>query len=275
MRKLILAVLMIGLCLTTDAKTPWTNKPPIGSQIDWGHPLSKGLVGCWLMNEGSGVKIYDLCKNATGIFDTGAITWKPSLKGIGVNFGNSSTANINLGNNPIFSVPNFTFSIYAIALKKTTGSQSLFCKTTNTGSGGFYLRVGGWSGYGKIGGGVVEVLATDFTVNTWNHVALVLSSTNLIYYLNGKQSVSTAKAGIGINGIANSTFIGRLGDYTGGQFWDGDISVVYFYSRALSPSEIQQLYQDPYCFIKPPSNWSMFKTAVASAFQGWVNIITD
>ena len=28
--------------------------PPLGSQINWGHPLSKGLVGCWLMNEGRG-----------------------------------------------------------------------------------------------------------------------------------------------------------------------------------------------------------------------------
>ena len=29
-------------------------KPPLGSYIDWSHPLAEGLVGCWLFNEGSG-----------------------------------------------------------------------------------------------------------------------------------------------------------------------------------------------------------------------------
>lgn len=33
----------------------WSDiKPPPGSQIDWGHPLSQGLVGAWIANAGGG-----------------------------------------------------------------------------------------------------------------------------------------------------------------------------------------------------------------------------
>ena len=31
----------------------WMRKPECGRQIDWGHPLSNSLIGCWLFNEGS------------------------------------------------------------------------------------------------------------------------------------------------------------------------------------------------------------------------------
>src|SRR4030042_101428 len=43
----------------------WTNKPPLGSQINWGHPLSRGLVGCWLMNEGGGLPFSQSRKQAS------------------------------------------------------------------------------------------------------------------------------------------------------------------------------------------------------------------
>ena len=40
-----------------------TQKPPLGSIIDWSHPLARGLVGCWLLNEGGGDAIYDMVEN--------------------------------------------------------------------------------------------------------------------------------------------------------------------------------------------------------------------
>lgn len=35
-------------------------KPPYPSRLDFDNPLSQGLVGCWLMNEGAGSKVYDI-----------------------------------------------------------------------------------------------------------------------------------------------------------------------------------------------------------------------
>ena len=41
----------------------WTFKPPLGAKVNFSHPLAKGLVGLWLMNEGGGNKVYDLSGN--------------------------------------------------------------------------------------------------------------------------------------------------------------------------------------------------------------------
>ena len=38
----------------------WSEKPPVGTQINWGHPLAAGLVGAWLVNENGGKTLRDL-----------------------------------------------------------------------------------------------------------------------------------------------------------------------------------------------------------------------
>ena len=61
-------------------------KPPLGAQLNFGHPLAQGLVGCWLMNEGCGPIVYDLsgngnhgtCENMTGTATSG---WVPGKFG--------------------------------------------------------------------------------------------------------------------------------------------------------------------------------------------------
>ncbi|KKM27735.1 hypothetical protein LCGC14_1571800, partial [marine sediment metagenome] len=52
-------------------------KPLLGRQVDWAHPLAKGLVGCWLFNETSGNKVYDLSNNG-GDGDITQFTWGDS-----------------------------------------------------------------------------------------------------------------------------------------------------------------------------------------------------
>ena len=63
------------------------------------------------------------------------------------------------------------------------------------------------------------------------------------------------------------------------QSWvNGSMSTVLIFKRALSPSEIQQLYIDPYCFIKPQTDWNCIQSAVAGGviktYNGlvWSNI---
>ena len=40
-----------------------TNKPPLGSKINWAHPFVERACGCWLMNEGSEDKVYESTEN--------------------------------------------------------------------------------------------------------------------------------------------------------------------------------------------------------------------
>ena len=69
------------------------DKPPVGSQINWGHPLARGLVGCWLLNEGAGRKAYDLSEyrnhgtlTSMAIPPTPNSGWNPGRTGIGLSF---------------------------------------------------------------------------------------------------------------------------------------------------------------------------------------------
>ncbi|MBU0598822.1 LamG domain-containing protein, partial [Patescibacteria group bacterium] len=64
-------------------------KPLLGVQLNRSHPLAKGLVGCWVMNEGAGNKIYDLSGNGNdGSFPGGTANplWKPGRTGPALKF---------------------------------------------------------------------------------------------------------------------------------------------------------------------------------------------
>jgi hypothetical protein len=83
------------------SKTRQWVKPPLGSQIDWAHPLATGLVACFLLNENGGSRVFDLANrvslpvlsgtswssgflsNANG---TGVLTTCPSVLKVGVPF---------------------------------------------------------------------------------------------------------------------------------------------------------------------------------------------
>jgi len=54
-------------------------KPALGSTIDFNHPLSQGLVGCWLFNEQAGNKIYDLAKDNNGNLLNGVLITPENL----------------------------------------------------------------------------------------------------------------------------------------------------------------------------------------------------
>ena len=87
MKRLLIIALI--LCLTAST-FGWQQKPILGRQIDWSHSLSDGLVGLWLMNEGSGNTVADLSGN--GLLQTlSGPEWVASKYGPGVSYisGNS------------------------------------------------------------------------------------------------------------------------------------------------------------------------------------------
>ncbi len=57
-------------------------KPVLGSQLELGHTLSNGLVGFWLLNEGSGETVQDLSGNShNGSTSFGSPTWVAGDRG--------------------------------------------------------------------------------------------------------------------------------------------------------------------------------------------------
>ena len=63
-------------------------KPYRGTPLNKNHPLARGLAGCWVMNEGTGFKVFDLSGNG----NTGTMTgmtnsdWVPGTDGYALDF---------------------------------------------------------------------------------------------------------------------------------------------------------------------------------------------
>ena len=60
-------------------------KPPLGARLNTGHPLTNGLIGCWLFNEGGGNRVYNYALQKSDPI-VGTVDWE----GDGFNFGDTA-----------------------------------------------------------------------------------------------------------------------------------------------------------------------------------------
>lgn len=245
-------------------KKNWRDKkPPLGSQLNRGHPLSQGLVGCWLMNEGSGRKIIDLVRRQDGLF-ANHTSWKPSPKNISIDFD---------GTDDYIDCGTFPSSLWT----KGEGTMAILIRPDVVDSPKIWFWMGdpAGNGYGNTqiefhlaspssGSGATfyatdsanpsftaQVIATDATVTTGKWYFLVgvwKNGQQNRLYVNGRVSVGTNSITTGVP-PSYKTYFGRPGVAT--RYGDISIENGYLWNRALSPSEIRSLYEAPYQFIEP------------------------
>jgi len=258
----------------------YPNKPPLGSQINWGHPLSKGIVGCWLMNEGGGLKTKDLIKNNNGAL-TGA-TWSSSLRGNSINC--DTAQYVDFGNPSIFSgltqlSVTFTFQINALAnnriLSKWGGSntkQCLLVALTDTDE--IFWVVGSGEGqYQQWKTSTANlVVGKPYTI-TCTYLAPLIRSV----YINGVSYALTSVVNNNVNSLPIGTTnlqYGKETDETAAGVNSKVINLM-FHNRVLSPSEIQSLYVSPYQFISRPSSRVYSIGGGTAALTGTVTTATE
>jgi hypothetical protein len=99
-----------------------------------------------------------------------------------------------------------------------------------------FLGINGTTYY--FGGYGDDITASGVPVNTWINMVGVYNGANASMYINGVLvSGPTAKSW---NTVANNAQVGR--QTNGSEYWNGNISQVSIYNRALTTSEIQQNY---------------------------------
>src|SRR3989344_1357743 len=105
----------------------------------------------------------------------------------------------------------------------------------------------------------------------WHHVAGVYDGTNMNIYVDGILAKSTAKTGT-INSSSVAVLIGTLiNNGSNQEFFDGKLDEVRIYNRALSASEVTQLYN----FAPGPiGEWKFEEGAGTSAFDTSTNAKT-
>lgn len=224
--------------------------PSAGTQassisLQRGSPLESGLVGHWTF-DGADFTTSVADKSGqgnAGYLPSGVAT--SSVKAVGkLGQGlslNGSSAAVNVADNAALDPSTVTVSAW---IKRTTSAASFpVILSKESGSTGYVLHLQDtdeikW----KINGDeATDILTTsaDLSTGTWYHVVGTYDGTNLRLYINGVLSDTSPKTGA----VADSSIgvtIGQYGDAD--NKFSGVIDDVRVYSRALTATEVKQLY---------------------------------
>jgi len=226
-------------------------KPKPGVQINPLHPLSRGLVGYWLFNEGSGSRAADI----SGHGNHGTLNgmspnaqgsgWGGSKFGGGLQFdGNDDYIKVEgmNGFEPVNGI-----SVETI-LKPTSILDSFPIHHMDASDTDGY----GISMYSR------DIRASLQLSNSWYHATYPDFSANVYYYIVMTYDNETLKLYIdGVLQDSDDTPSGALPTIdkylsigmNNKQSWayKGLIDFVRIYNRVLSAAEVKQLYHDPFC----------------------------
>jgi hypothetical protein len=225
-------------------------KPPPGTQLNYSHPLSVGLVGCWLFNEGAGTTALD----SSGQGNHGTLTnfsnpptatsgWCAGPNGGALAYPVAANSACCMAKMPVGLVLPLTYCFRCIpTIVSGDGNQHVYI---NLGRGGDHVEC-------AIGSNQVHVYNGSFLYQTGT---VSIGSSYLIAVVinaNGNGSIwvnnKAASGAIGTAALGSFICIGNLSD-SGGYCANGNISDVMIWNRALSAQEVSWLYAEPYCMF--------------------------
>lgn len=257
---LLLLLLFFTLCFGQQHQI----KPSLGVPINWGHSLSKGLVGVWLFNEGSGNKVFDLSMNgAEGTFAAAMpaeTAWKVGHDGYAVDFdGADDVISLDL-NKPGTAINEFT--MVAWVKLEGLGSFDTVIGTRNPNLNALMTSSATGNPISVVWNSVGFDTDTGLILNTgeWYFIAGVIRPGGRTVYRN-LDSFSDNNA----NSVQNVRTTWNIGDDEIGDRFDGLISKVYVYERALTDAEIRSLFYEPYAMFEQPLYGRILAAAAAAA----------
>lgn len=220
-------------------------KPPAGARINWGHPLTNGLVGAYECLELSGSALYDLVTNDKATFVSTAPFWQ----GSSVRFDGSanayaqSTTGPNLASSPfsvVFLMANGAFNTAGGWLTVgTAGStrQLIHIRGQNSTT----LRFAMFSDD-------LDVTVPDMTNKTLHIVCTLDDQFTQKTYVNGVLIGSRTAGGFF---TGNRTF--SLGWGSSNTVLACNMFYARLYKRALAAAEVKSLYAQPYSILTSSS----------------------
>jgi len=227
-----------------------TIKPPIGATLNRSHPLARGLVGAWLLNEGGG----DIAHNCANIcpaldlnFYNHGVAWTPGDGGA-VDFGGEADQDSAAMTPAIESTQHFTLlcrlradavsSVDGIVATRSPDGNGLICSSQ---SGYPLTYMWGGSGWNLSTG-------LFFDDDEWHQAAMVITPT--VGYVWLDQNVYANTQSHSAKAFTGRWEVGRDPGYSSGRWFDGQVSCVMMWQRALPVSEIRDLYRNPYAMFE-------------------------
>ena len=225
-------------------------KPRLGQQINWEHPLAKGIIAAWLMNEGSGDRVCDSSLNRMdGTFSATAGD-APDWHTNGLDFLDGDDTVVSVLDKDILRPAQFSFSLrtrlHSIAEWDTwfrlddvahdwTDNYAAYLRADNFA----YFFVGDWESAAKS--------AATLSTNVWYDIVGTFDGVTNKIYVNGVKGTDAANTAVWDTDVLN---IGAY--YTGGNYdLQGIMSHLIFWERALTANEVAQLSRNPYAMLAP------------------------
>ncbi len=218
-----------------------------------GSTLQSGLVGLWSFNgpDLTTTTAYD----RSGSGNNGTLVGGPvptiGRLGQALSF-NGTSQYINAGNNASL-YPSSKVTLSAWVYPFNSAQNAAIAGPWDSGAAtdnAYLIYLGQDAASNKFGfyieqsnGTRVNVLpTTTFNANRWYHVVGVADGSVLRMYINGVDTGATTPYNGTLNTTTTNFYIGKLNASGGNYFFKGKIDDVRIYNRALSASEVKQLY---------------------------------
>lgn len=245
-------------------------KPYRGVTLNRSHPLVRGLAGCWLLNEGTGGAVFDYSGN--GYHGT-SVNQTPNWRGSDVGWAqelDGSTGYVNVGDvRELNSVDEFTFALIvdqyplnesATLLRKRIDSSHRVELETGSGDLG-YLTL--WVGDDLTGNSHVTPYSPPVAAGRPFHLTVSYygPTKTIRFYIDGVEQAATYVPNMSASTADLSGVDLRVGNSTNS--WNGGVSFLAVYSRALHPEEAAWLAREPYGMFAPdPRAWAEASAAL-------------
>ena len=227
-------------------------KPTRGLQINLAHPMARGLVGCWLLNEGTGPAIFDLSKNKNNGSVQGAVPWAAGRFGSALDIPSTGNTNyVEISNAKGFGAEG-TFVWWAnidtlvdyggsISTKDSGGNTAQRIYTRSAGTFRYYhyntdnsAEIGVWPSWSNTG--------------YWTQFACTWSGAAGRLYIDGLLKAEDTTISGTLRTPAQILLGTDLGNANRGM--DGRLDHVLAWNRVLSADEIASLYSKPFCIFQ-------------------------
>ena len=259
--------------------SPLITKPKPGAMINPLHPLSKGLVGCWLFNEGYG----NLANDISGRGNHGVLTnvspnaqtsgWGSSIYGGGyISDGLNDQVEIKNSNHSGHSLDLLDdFSITAhVKIYTFGGYRTIVSKRGDIGYQ-YQFRFNGNDISLLTTGGSVNAMDSNLLINTDYFLTVTRDNDgDTVFYINGMYNDSEASKTIVYTDVDVNIGINDNGIHC----LDGIIDTICIYNRVLQPKEVKQLNQEPFVNLLLPSI-SRYYVALTGGWTGIINGVTN
>jgi hypothetical protein len=238
------------------------HKPLRGSLLNASHALARGLASGWIMNEGSGDRLFDSGgrrSHAALINMDPPTDWIGGLRGSALRVVGSSSQHIVAPPTGAFPFPAAHFTLETIALWDGTSAWMSLSGIDDAGSnqyGVYELMRRNDSGlvmlrvYNTTGGSVWGTTPATMVAGRWHHVVAAFDGQAQVY-LDGRAGTKSAPL-TGTRAAANGP-LRIAAENDGGApafYWSGGIELFRLWDRALSAAEVAYLGCQPYAMFE-------------------------